>query len=189
MPHRPKHVEPRQLVRQGSRQRSPERLSVVLSAWVSRQREPMGSYTTRNGITPFCRQWQWGFGTGALGRRVSTVHQRPLKTSAELSSPVTAFERVLHHWNARHRVHNLLSDFFRAAQINASSRIWLPSRCSSEMCSQQTDWFQTLWEEGCECLSCHAVAKMYLSLYFFHWCCTWLHSIIALLYLTQRMPA
>ena len=63
MPHRPKHVEPRQLVRQclvanGSRQRSPERISVVLSARVSRQREPMGSYTTRNGITPFCRQWQ-----------------------------------------------------------------------------------------------------------------------------------
>ena len=70
----------------------------------------------------------------------------------------------LHHWNTRHRVHNLLSDFFRAAQINVTSRIWLPSRCSSEMCSQQTDLFQTLWEEGCECLSCHAVAKMYLSL-------------------------
>ena len=27
------------------------------------------------------------------------------------------------------------------------------------MCSQQTDLFQTLWEEGCECLSCHAVAN------------------------------
>ena len=46
---------------------------------------------------------------------------------------VTAFERVLRHWNARHRVHNLLSDFFRAAHINVTSRIDsrldVPQRC------------------------------------------------------------
>ena len=33
-----------------------ERLFMVLSSSENRQREPMGSYTTRTGITPSCRQ-------------------------------------------------------------------------------------------------------------------------------------
>ena len=36
---------------------------------------------------------------------------------------VTVFERVLRHWNARYLNPNRLSDFFRAARINVTSRI------------------------------------------------------------------
>ena len=80
---------------------------------------------------------------------------------------VTAFECVLRHWNARHRVHNLLSDFFRVAHINVTSRIdfrhdvpqicALSKRISFRHCEKQGP--------GCECLLCRVVAEIYLVLF------------------------
>ena len=148
----------------------------------------MGSYRTRHRITPFCRQchWmrQWGVGTGALGRRVSAVHQRTQRLRLKCRHLVTAFERVLRHWNARHRVQSSVRFISRGTHQRHQSH-WLPSWCSSEMCSQQTDFFQTLWEAGCERLSCRVVAEIYLSPCFVHWCCTCIHTTV----ISFQMPS
>ena len=102
---------------------------------------------------------------------------------------VTAFERVLRHRNARHRVHNLLSDFFRVAHIDVTSRIDSRHDVIQRCALGKRISFRHCKKQGVSVFHVAYVAEIYLSPCFVHWYSTWLHSILALLYLPQRIPA